>query len=351
MTTFLSFAPVYLPDTIIIHASHDDLDGVGCLALTNHLMHKALPRAQGVQHKKRCISAPTSNANVNRIIQDAINQLDDYPELHKVLLMTDISPNDPELIKELNLIHVSRKDVTLVLLDHHPTATHLNRYDWAYVHPTLGEGEKEELQSGTSLLMQWIDHQVNLSRVAVNTLTMRRFAEEVRRYDSWDWTRNDYATCAEHLNLLLFSTSSREFLARFADDISISLTAKEREIVTEAIRERDDYIDAAMAMAFPIRFNGMNVIATVAAKEISVLGNILSKQFSDTADAALIINPKQQRISMRTVKDTVNLGAFLVRDFGVANAGGHPMAAGANPLEWQKLMDAVRNKDKEVFVC
>lgn len=351
MTTFLSFAPVYLPNTIILHVSHDDLDGVGCLALTNHLMHRALPRAQKTHPKKQCISASTTNENVNRTIQDAINQLDSYPELHKVLLMTDISPNDPELIKELNLIHVSRKDVTLVLLDHHPTATHLNRYDWAYVHPTLGEGEKEERQSGSSLLMQWIDHQVDLTRVVVNTLTMRRFAEEVRRYDTWDWTRNNYATCAEHLSLLLYNTSASSFLARFADNIEITLNSKEREIVNGAIEAREAYIDIAITNAQHIRFNGMNVIATVASREISVLGNRLSELYKDTVDAALIVNTKLERISMRTVHDHVNLGAFLVRDFGTANAGGHAMAAGANPLEWQKLMRALHNGDKEVFVC
>lgn len=351
MLNVLSLARIDLKNTILIHVSHDDLDGIGCLTLTNHLMHKAIPRHQNTVQKKRCISAHTSNANVNRTIQDAINQLDSYPDLHKVLLMTDISPNDPELIKELNLIHVTRKDVTVVLLDHHPSATQLNRYDWAYVYPTLGEGENEQRQSGTSLLMNWIDYQLDCSRLAIGSTNMRRFAEEVRRYDTWDWTRYEYATCAEHLSLLLYNTSKRSFLDRFVNNINIMLDRDEREIVEAAIKERDDYIETAIAAAFPMRFNGMDVMVTIATKEISVLGNRLSAQFYDIADAALLVDPKQQRLSMRTIKDNVNLGVFLVRDFGTANAGGHPMSAGATPLEWKKLMKAVRNKEKEVFVC
>lgn len=112
--------------------SHTDLDGYGC-----NIVMKALG-----------INVDETNINygeINEVVQDYIQNR--IYKNYDITFITDISINE-EVAKLID----NTKDLTVILLDHHPTAEWLNKYEWACVtvNNTL------EKTSGTEMLFNYL---------------------------------------------------------------------------------------------------------------------------------------------------------------------------------------------------
>lgn len=160
------------------HISDNDLDGVGCLYLGE----------LAFSEDSTFIASPTRD--IDEMVREFIHNEWDKETL---LIITDLSVGE-EVAVEID--QKVQEGYQAVLLDHHPTALELNKYDWATVKITNEEGEKV---SGTSLFLQYLNENHNF----MNTRMILQFTELVRSYDVWDWAKTGNQQ-AKRLNDLLY---------------------------------------------------------------------------------------------------------------------------------------------------
>ena len=113
--------------------THTDLDGIGCAILAK--------LAFGDNVNIEYCNYDNINESVKKFINGEINNID-------MCNITDISIND-ELANEID-----KTFTRFHLLDHHPTALDLNKYNWCQV---LIENEETHIKtSGTELYYHWL---------------------------------------------------------------------------------------------------------------------------------------------------------------------------------------------------
>src|SRR5574340_1199463 len=102
----------------IKHFTHTDLDGVGCGILAER------------EYGDNVEIEYCDYDNINEKVLDYINTSTAPVDL---ILITDISVNE-DVAERLEFIH-HWGGVKIKLIDHHGTATWLNKYKWAEVNP------------------------------------------------------------------------------------------------------------------------------------------------------------------------------------------------------------------------
>ena len=169
--------------------SHTDLDGIGCGIL-----------AQLAFGKDNVEISYCDYDNIDSTVKEYLEteQDDTIP-----IYITDIRVNE-ETAELLN------KRGNVQLLDHHPTALGLNKYDWCDV---VIEDSKGIKTSGTMLFYHWLGMNGSLSEELENNNALERFAELVRDYDTWRWSElgEDGVICKQ-VNDLLYLYGRDDFI-------------------------------------------------------------------------------------------------------------------------------------------
>ncbi|MDK2600547.1 hypothetical protein QO179_23930 [Bacillus stercoris] len=126
--------------------THTDLDGVGSGLIFQTLYNKDNVSVTYCDYK-----------DINDIVKKFLKT--DLSKWSKIFI-TDISVNEEvaELIQ--NIYQESFNH--FVLLDHHGTATWLNKYEWALVQETFDRDGNTHKTSGTSLIIDWFRKQKNM---------------------------------------------------------------------------------------------------------------------------------------------------------------------------------------------
>lgn len=233
------------------------------------------------------------------------------------VFITDISVNEEvaELI-DYSEARCGAKD-KYQLLDHHSTATWLNKYPWAFVASEYIEGKNT---SGTSLFYDWM---VVNGFIEKEDWNAAQFTELVRVYDTWEWDR-DQNMQAKKLNDLLYIVGQSRFIKRFSEDIDPVFTDSE-ELILEIERNTiENYIKKKEKEVWKVLIDGKKALGIFAEKYISELGNTIAKNNPDI-DLVVIIDAGSGRVSYRTVKEDVNV-AEIARKYG---GGGHPKSSGS----------------------
>ena len=170
--------------------THTDLDGIGCAILAQLVFGK-------------------ENINISYCGYDSIdNKVKEFiskDEFEKCFI-TDISISD-ELAKEID----ERFD-NIYLLDHHPTAIDLNKYEWCNV-----KIEENGIKTcGTELFYNYlVDNDILypsiLSLDAI--ININKFVDTVRDYDTWRWeSLGDEGIISKKLNDLFKIYGKEEFI-------------------------------------------------------------------------------------------------------------------------------------------
>lgn len=149
--------------------THTDLDGIGCAILIKELMNEEVDISY------------CSYENVNDISKEVIANHDIYSKI----FITDISVDDN--VAQL-LDQIKEK---VVLLDHHISAIHLNKYEWANV---IIENDKGKT-CGTSLVYDFLQKEKKCDNESISI-----FVELVRRFDTWEWDTIYNDVSAKNLN-------------------------------------------------------------------------------------------------------------------------------------------------------
>jgi len=306
--------------------THNDLDGIGCGVVAKH----AFGDSVDVEY---CGYDSIDTKVAEFLISPEFVATD-------VVFITDISVKEEALVK---LIEKKASD-KLMLLDHHKTATHLNQYGWAQVsenEPDPHNEGMERLSCGTTAFYNYLVENGLLKA----TPELQDFVEQVRSWDTWDWTRtsprNEQAML---LNLLLTVIGRWKFVDRFSENAEVVFNATERTLV-DIEKRRIEYTVKTKQKALVERdlilpIGTYRVGVVFAENYLSDVGNSLAED-NPHLDFIIMIS-SGTRLSFRGIEKGIDLG-LVAKEFG---GGGHPLASGASLGEehLNKLFDIILNK-------
>ena len=217
---------------------------------------------------------------------------------------------------------VNDKFNNFYLLDHHPTALGLNKYNWCTV-AIENNGIKT---SGTEMFYYWL---VNNGYLKASD-TLKKISDLVRNYDTWRWAElgNEGVICKK-INDLLYLYGRDDFIhwciSEIHDQVFPRLYAKDEVVLKIKQSEIDRYIEEKNKNMFTISLCSKRCGVVFADRFVSELGNKLCKLHPEI-DFVAMIDIDNCAVSYRTIKDDIDLGKDIAEVFG---GGGHPKAAGS----------------------
>ena len=307
--------------------THNDLDGFGANIIFKYLEN------ENIIEKADVINC--SYDNINNNVMEYFNNKE-YKN-YDVTYITDISVTE----ENAEIINKIRKEENLivVLLDHHKTATYLNKYDWCEVTEEI-DGE---LVSGTWLLY----HDLCLEG-KLNNKTIRNglydIVENIRKYDTWLWKTKYNDEVPKKLNDLygllgyemfleevLYSLYNMSDINKVVEDI---LYRNENMLKVQQ-NKIDRYIKGKNKNIITKFIEGYNVGVIFAEQYVSELGNKLCELNSDLDLVAIIGN---NTVSYRTIKNSVDVSK-IAKLYG---GGGHPKSSG-NSINEEIINEFINN--------
>ncbi len=297
---------------MIKHFSHTDLDGYSCILLSQ------LAYGKDEVHFENC-----THEDINEKVELYLTEKQYLNYDH--CYITDISINEDLATKIQNTIEAPDSDLSashFQLLDHHLSALSLNAFSWCQVHVQDSHDVK---CSGTSLLFNYLKEKASYP-LLLNPLTAT-YVEKVRRLDTWDWQALEDLE-SKQLNDLFFILGCERFMSYWLERLTKdygSFTFDETQKLLLEIRqdEIDKYIEARNEEIIEKDILGYKAGIVFANRFQSELGNKLGELHPEL-DFIAMINVGGG-VSLRTVKDDVNLATNIAEIFG---GGGHAKAAG-----------------------
>lgn len=304
--------------------THNDLDGVSC-----YIVAAAYYGAE--------------NVDVTYCHYDAINQkvtdfIKNPPGLYDHVYITDISVN--EEVAELIETEYKQGCDLFRLIDHHKTAEWLNKYSWAYVmteryvmtiekdeNEKFIEGKKIYKESGTSLFRDYLDNQ-DLTPVIDDTIDLLKYAEDVRKYDTWDWERLG-EIYPKQLNDLLTIYGREKYIDKILNAMmqpggeDYFITETDQILLDLRQEEIDRYIHGKEKSMKVVNYQGYIIGFIFSERFSSEMGNTICKNHPEL-DFVAMVNIGGGFVSLRTSKEDIDVSAFA-KQFG---GGGHVSASG-----------------------
>jgi len=234
--------------------------------------------------------------------------------------ITDISVHNhvAQLIENEELSTFNLRD-KVQLLDHHPTALELNKYEWCKV---VIE-EYDEKTSGTSLFYKYLLNHYKGWIFA----DLYVFTEVVRKYDTWLWKTKYNDNKPKMWNDLFYIMGRDNFINEMTNRIIINnfkFTDTDLKLLEYKQLEIDRYIESKSKNIIEKDILNYKAGIVFAESYHSELGNKLAEN-NPHLDFIVLINPSTA-ISYRGVKDNIDLGKDIA---SIYNGGGHPKAAGS----------------------
>lgn len=287
--------------------THTDMDGEGC----DILAKIAFGEDQVSTH---CCNYD----NIDNLVRDSLSKSDQYD----YCFITDISVSSH--LADI----IDRGYYNFVLLDHHATATNLNKYPWCTVSVEDSNGTKT---CGTELFYKWLLDNNFLDHIQEEQLrSIREMVEVVRRYDTWDWaSMGEEGLVSKKWNDLFGIYSHKQFADRCINQIQSGLSfydfSKEDLLLLGIEQQRiDSYVKQKNANLKTVSLCGHNCGIVFAERYISELGHKLCDLYPEL-DFIVLIN-MNGRISYRSQKEDLDLGKDVASVFG---GGGHKGSAGS----------------------
>jgi len=301
--------------------SHTDLDGYGCNVVAKLALCFLEVDCENLNYDK-----------INERVKEffTTKEYDEY----SVVYITDISVNDE--VAEIIENKINETGIRVRLLDHHPTATGLNKYKWA----TVDIERYGEKISGTRMLYDELSDvvkRVSSEKGMFNKDRLFDFVENVRKYDTWLWKEKYDDIKPKQLNDLFFLLGTERFVDKIIITLKFSLVTvkdfiNENKLLLELQQEKiDKYVEKKNKEIINKNIIGYNAGVVFAEQFQSELGNRLS-EMNPQYDLIIMIGDKT--VSYRTVKDNIDCGQ-VAKLFG---GGGHPKASGSQISNEKKLM-------------
>jgi oligoribonuclease NrnB/cAMP/cGMP phosphodiesterase (DHH superfamily) len=306
----------------------DDLDGLGC-----GIVAKCYAESLDMEFNLMELGYK----DVDEKIYEFINS-GEYKK-YKIIAITDlgIKPDTAELIEE------ARKEFPEIeweLLDHHDSNIFLNSYDWTLINTRDEYG----IPQSAARLAYAVWRNCIRSKYKIY---LSSFVKNVSDYDTYIWRERGNQT-AKDMHDFMCLVGREEFRKRIIDKLATSSNNVEQKIYSEVNEEMfsneekfvidinkkkiKNYIDRKMNYLEFMKLklpDGriFNVAITIIDEKeySSELGNYICENIPEKADITMMICPAAQDVSMRCVRDDINLGEDIAKPCG---GGGHKKAAG-----------------------
>lgn len=293
--------------------SDRDSDGIGGVVLSKHAFYN-------VDYELR--SMENINHHVKSFLEMYIDSKNDMGNYDYVVI-TDLSVND-EVAELIDYANENISTTKFLLLDHHKSAVWLNRYSWANVQITVPEKGEEIKTCGTHLWFRKIS-ELGLIRNPTLYEKMRRFAEVVRQWDTFDWIRIDGGYKANQLNTLVEIHGLEKMIDRFTKNLDLRWSEDERFLLSVEETRIDRYVEEKKQQFEVITTgSGLRVGVVFAEKYTSIVGNKICRD-NPSIDFVAIMTPSIGRVSFRTTREDLDLGMLAKEKL---LGGGHPKSAG-----------------------
>ena len=291
--------------------THTDLDGIGCAILA----YLAFRNNVDVSY--------CNYDDVDDVVQKVIDA-----DLYEKVFITDISVSE-SMVEKINTKHRN-----WVLLDHHPTALDLNRFDWCTVE-VYSESDENIKTGGTELFYGWLVSNGEL----YNTDTLQKFVSCVRDYDTYRWKDiGDEGIICKNFNDLFHLYGRDTFIDRIVDQLKygdIGFSEADHILLNANQNQIDRYIEKKNKQMIKWDLLGKRCGVVFAEQYISELGNRLCEMHPEI-DFVAIVDIGFDTVSYRTIRDNLDLGKDVASAFG---GGGHPKAAGSQiPKEVKDML-------------
>lgn len=246
-------------------------------------------------------------------------------EQYKAIYIVDL-PLNPKLFELIN----SHPDFyrRIAHFDHHTSYMIPKECNWS---TTIYERNGFK-PSGTSLFHEYLLTQYPNHPLLNHPYTID-LVETIRSYDTWDWKKTNNLT-ARDLTYLLQRLGPDRFIDYFyrkilhvnkTNEISkVEYNETEQLLINTVIEEIANHIKECDRLLQPVIFENYSVGYITTERHRSDVGNELSEKYKDKYHFIMLYDPMRQSMSLRTVRDDVDL-AVLARKYG---GGGIPKAAG-----------------------
>ena len=286
--------------------THNDLDGVGC-AIVAKLVFDDIDLIF-CRNPQDCTSLIQKEYEKNKF------------KGYDRIFVTDISFEE-SLLEDKNILNTFKKK--LRMFDHHSTALGLKKF---FPEAVIMESDSEgKLVSGTYLFHNYLVETYKMSPRPF-------FAEQIRLYDTWDWSKG-VSLMPKYLNLLLYSKGISYFMNTFVERLTRKdinelnmFNQYERDILEFETTRNEKEICRNLSNVIKVKTDSCSIgVVNVTTGDYSTLGNRICIEHD--VDIAFIFNVTTGGISVRSTRDDIDLGQ-LMKEAGLG--GGHAQAAGGN---------------------
>lgn len=301
-----------LNDSKVLVISHeDDIDGLGGVIL-GYLAFKDIDYMLIHVKEQTEIVDFVKNSNYEKVF------------------ITDLGLED-KIADEINELGMN-----ILHFDHHETNVYASKYAFSTV-----KIQRNGISTcGTELFYLYLKE----NNLLKDNALIKRFVEDTRAYDTWDWVKNNNVE-ANDLNKLFSIVGIDTYISKMVDKLRnnnkdifdetdkylIELNTQEENELIELsdksliIREKDE-------LKFGIVFGN---------KFLSIIGNTLCNRHPEL-DYMLLIDPLEKKVSLRSVRIDVSK---VAESYG---GGGHKYAAGfsLNEEKFKSLLKIIINSDK-----
>lgn len=301
-----------LNDNKVLVISHeDDIDGLGGVIL-GYLAFKDIDYMLIHVKEQTEIVDFVKNSNYEKVF------------------ITDLGLED-KIADEINELGMN-----ILHFDHHETNVYASKYAFSTV-----EIQRNGISTcGTELFYLYLKEKNLLKDNAL----IKRFVEDTRAYDTWDWVKNNNVE-ANDLNKLFSIVGIDTYISKMVDKLRNNnkdiFDETDKYLIELNTQEENKLIELSDKSLIIREKDGLKFGIVFGNKFLSIIGNTLCNRHPEL-DYMLLIDPLEKKVSLRSVRIDVSK---VAESYG---GGGHKYAAGfsLNEEKFKSLLKIIINSDK-----
>lgn len=301
-----------LNDNKVLVISHeDDIDGLGGVIL-GYLAFKDIDYMLIHVKEQTEIVDFVKNSNYEKVF------------------ITDLGLED-KIADEINELGMN-----ILHFDHHETNVYVSKYAYSTV-----EIQRNGISTcGTELFYLYLKE----NNLLKDNALIKRFVEDTRAYDTWDWVKNNNVE-ANDLNKLFSIVGIDTYISKMVDKLRNNnkdiFDETDKYLIELNTQEENELIELSDKSLIIREKDGLKFGIVFCNKFLSIIGNTLCNRHPEL-DYMLLIDPLEKKVSLRSVRIDVSK---VAESYG---GGGHKYAAGfsLNEEKFKSLLKIIINSDK-----
>lgn len=301
-----------LNDNKVLVISHeDDIDGLGGVIL-GYLAFKDIDYMLIHVKEQTEIVDFVKNSNYEKVF------------------ITDLGLED-KIADEINELGMN-----ILHFDHHETNVYASKYAFSTV-----EIQRNGISTcGTELFYLYLKE----NNLLKDNALIKRFVEDTRAYDNWDWVKNNNVE-ANDLNKLFGIVGIDTYISKMVDKLRNNnkdiFDETDKYLIELNTQEENELIELSDKSLIIREKDGLKFGIVFGNKFLSIIGNTLCNRHPEL-DYMLLIDPLEKKVGLRSVRIDVSK---VAESYG---GGGHKYAAGfsLNEEKFKSLLKIIINSDK-----